>query len=689
MFANLENKFEFAGKEVIEATAVQSLAELVEELRETFNAEAIFGIMIVMARLGVAGDGVLNQAEKDLIDEVFGRVYKGSMDEIYNAIGTTIPDSDYEMIGMIAKMGNQIAMPLLHCILSFAYIDQVMEDHVAEKLDSLFGMNLMMEFFNSDLEEVPRPKIRLTGQESEIVEWFKSDDQLRPLADIQKRFPNKSRTELKNVLDGLCQKGILYGGDRFVGCMYGLDSADVEYEVTPSPAHNQGNGKGGKQKSAQERLQKEKEARERAEADRIRREKEAAERAEAERIRKEKEAAEKAEAERIRKEKEASENRRRQEEAKAFAPQAERLRARCAVASGMIAVSMYHAVAVRSDGTVVAKGRNDHGQCNVSGWKNVVAVACDADGTVGVTSSGRVLYAGDNSHKQADCTAWYGIKAVAMGNNCVFGLRRDGAVVATTEGRNGAKFSSAPDVTTWRNIIAIRTSWPSGVMGIDKNGRVVIVDRNYYGKCENMYTIWNDGIIDAQFGPGKHWNIGLHKNGTCYVADNRVDAIEINKQVNILSVYFPGRPMALLANGQVFVEPDKENPKNNELERFIEKHRLNNVVGIADGHGMLFLTNDGRVFGFCANNQYGLSDGELFGSGFRLFDDFHKLMDEKEAEAERIRLEKEAQERKLAAEEALRAERRSNNLCQHCGGEFKKVLFGMKCTACGEKKDYK
>lgn len=683
MFANLENKFEFAGKEVIEATAVQSLAELVEELRETFNTEAIFGIMIVMARLGVAGDGVLNQAEKDLIDEVFGRMYKGSMDEIYNAIGTTIPDSDYEMIGMIAKMGNQIAMPLLHCILSFAYIDQVMEDHVAEKLDSLFGMNLMMEFFNSDLEEVPRPKIRLTGQEAEIVEWFKSDDQLRSLADIQKRFPNKSRAELKRTLDGLCQKGILYGGDQFIGCMYGLESTDAEYYVAPTPARKAESGKRGTQESAQERARKEKEAREKAEAERIRREKEAAERAEAERIRKEKEAAEKAEAERIRKEKEAAENRRLQEEAKAFAPQAERLRARCALASGMIAVSMYHAVAVRSDGTVVAKGRNDHGQCNVSGWKNVVAVACDADGTVGVTSGGRVLYTGDNYHKQADCTAWYGIKAVAMGDNCVFGLKQDGTVVATTEGRNGAKFSSAPDVDTWRNIVAIRANWPSAIIGINNDGRVITMDRNYYGKCQYFYVLKDKDAVDY------HPGIFLNKNGSCRLQYNQESPAEINKHKNILSAYVYTLPMALLADGRVVVEPDKENPKNNELERFIEKYRLNNVVGIADGHGMLFLTNDGRIFGFHTKNEYGLKDGELFGSGFRLFDDFQKLMDEKEAEAERIRREKEEKERKLAEEETLRAERRSNNLCQHCGGEFKKVLFGMKCTACGEKKDYK
>ena len=349
----------------------------------------------------------------------------------------------------------------------------------------------------------------------------------------------------------------------------------------------------------------------------------------------------------------------------------------------MIAISMYHAVAVRADGTVVAKGRNDQGQCNVSGWKNVVAVACDADGTVGVTASGRVLYTGDNYHKQADCTAWYGIKAVAMGNNCVFGLKQDGTVVATTEGRNGAKFSSAPDVDTWRNIVAIRTKWPSAIMGIDKNGRVITMDRNYYGKCQYFYVLQEKDAVD--FRPG----IILNKNGSCQLQRNQEKPAEINKHKNILSVYYYMLPMALLADGRVIVEPDKEDAKNNELERFIEKHRLNNIVGIADGHGILFLTNDGRVFGFHTKNEYGLNDGELFGVGFRLFDNFHKLMDEKEAEEERIRREKEEQERKRAAEEALRTERRRNNLCQHCGGAFKKTLFGVKCTACGEKKDYK
>lgn len=55
-----------------------------------------------------------------------------------------------------------------------------------------------------------------------MVEWFKSDDQLRTLNDIVAHFPGKSKSEVKSALDSLCDKGILYGGDNIAGCMYGL-----------------------------------------------------------------------------------------------------------------------------------------------------------------------------------------------------------------------------------------------------------------------------------------------------------------------------------------------------------------------------------------------------------------------------------------------------------------------------------
>lgn len=383
----------------------------------------------------------------------------------------------------------------------------------------------------------------------------------------------------------------------------------------------------------------------------------------------------------------AEEKRKMQEEAKAFALNAERLRNRCAIASGMISSSYYHVVAVRQDGTVIAKGKNDKGQCNVSNWRNVVAVACNWDSTAAVTADGRVLYAGDNSYNQAACTAWRNIKAVAIGYGFVVGLKKDGTVVATAEGQNGRKFSKAPDVNTWRNIQSIRID-SNYVIGIDNIGRVLCLNRNSYGRCDSIYEPYSRDAVYYRSDPG----IVLYKDGSCEMEESMVfqkeDLAGINKHKNILTVCYCTRPLALLANGKIIVEPCREKTSNIELQQFIEKYKLKNVVGVSDEHGLLFLTNDGRVFGFHAPNECGIPDGEIFGSGVRLFSDFHKWMDEQDAEKERIRREQEELEKKRKAEEALRAERRKKGLCQHCGSEFKKVLFGMKCAKCSIRKDY-
>ena len=73
LFANIEDKFRSADKEKIFKVALASLEdffkafEAVRQLEENFK----FGTMVVGARLGVAGDRVVNSQEKELIDEVF------------------------------------------------------------------------------------------------------------------------------------------------------------------------------------------------------------------------------------------------------------------------------------------------------------------------------------------------------------------------------------------------------------------------------------------------------------------------------------------------------------------------------------------------------------------------------------------------------------------------------------------
>ena len=64
----------------------------------------------------------------------------------------------------------------------------------------------------------------------------------------------------------------------------------------------------------------------------------------------------------------------------------------------MIAVSAgyYHTVGLKADGTVVATGNNNYGECNLSGWKNIVAVSAGENCTLGLKSDGTLVFAGKN-----------------------------------------------------------------------------------------------------------------------------------------------------------------------------------------------------------------------------------------------------------------------------------------------------
>jgi hypothetical protein len=237
MFANLENQFKHASKEELVSTAVGSALELHKALDNGDNGgKTAFMFLIIGTRIGVSGDGVINSDEKALIEEVFGKLWQGDMSTIYDMIGTKSSEGDYEIVSDIVKLGNHIAMPFLRYILSFAYIDGVLEDEVAEKLDSLFGVNFLADFTLSGSAEVPTPKVDLTDFEAELVGWFQKDGGLKPLKDIVAQFPGKTKTEVQKALDSLVGKGVLCGGANFAdflgGSLYGLTHCEAD-ETAP------------------------------------------------------------------------------------------------------------------------------------------------------------------------------------------------------------------------------------------------------------------------------------------------------------------------------------------------------------------------------------------------------------------------------------------------------------------------
>ena len=63
---------------------------------------------------------------------------------------------------------------------------------------------------------------------------------------------------------------------------------------------------------------------------------------------------------------------------------------------GRVFIKDDHIVIIDGDGTVVAMGDNEYGQCNVSDWRDIVAVADSSSHSVGLKADGTVVVVGKN-----------------------------------------------------------------------------------------------------------------------------------------------------------------------------------------------------------------------------------------------------------------------------------------------------
>ena len=131
---------------------------------------------------------------------------------------------------------------------------------------------------------------------------------------------------------------------------------------------------------------------------------------------------------------------------------------------GRLAVGFYHTVGLKADGTVVATGRNSEGQCDVSSWKNIRAVACGAYHTVGLKTDGTVIATGRNGEGQCDVSGWTGVVAVACSDYNTLALLSDGTVVATG-------YQPLAELSGWKDVVFLAAG-SYGAVGISGDGRV-------------------------------------------------------------------------------------------------------------------------------------------------------------------------------------------------------------------------
>lgn len=162
-----------------------------------------------------------------------------------------------------------------------------------------------------------------------------------------------------------------------------------------------------------------------------------------------------------------------------------------------------HKVGVKDNGTVVAYGSNDKGQCEVSEWEDIVQVAAGLQFTIGLRSDGTCIATGENDHGECEVSAWNNIKSISAGNAHTVGLRENGRVVATGYNKDGSC-----DVSEWKDIIAI-SSGAYHTVGLKKDGSVVAIGRNDEGQCN--VSDWTDVVAISA---GTNHTVGVKKDGT-------------------------------------------------------------------------------------------------------------------------------------------------------------------------------
>lgn len=260
-----------------------------------------------------------------------------------------------------------------------------------------------------------------------------------------------------------------------------------------------------------------------------------------------------------------------------------------------LAAGWSHTAALKTDGTVIAVGDNDDGQCDVSDWTDIVAISARSSQTVGLKADGTVVAVGEGSYGTYDKCAifdWTDIVAISAGNDHIVGLKADGTVVAT--GRNS---SGQCNVSDWTDIVAISAGgWYT--VGLKADGTVLAVGDNSYGQCG--VTDWT-GIVAICTGVAE--TVGLKADGTVVVAyDYNDDLCDLSDWTSVAAISAGLRyAVGLKADGTAVAAGNNDDGQCNVFG-------WTDIIAISAGYDYAIgLKADGTVVAV-GNNEYGQCD---------------------------------------------------------------------------------
>jgi hypothetical protein len=172
-------------------------------------------------------------------------------------------------------------------------------------------------------------------------------------------------------------------------------------------------------------------------------------------------------------------------------------------ANDLISSGLYHSMAIKEDGTVVAWGRNDVGQCDVPYGLKAVSISAGDYHSMALKEDGTVVAWGMNRSGQCDFPD--GLKAVSIsaGFEHSMVIEEDGTVVAWGDNSYGQC-----DVPYGLKAVSISAGFARS-MALKEDGTVVAWGMNHYGQCDVPY-----GLKAVSISAGSYHSMALKEDGT-------------------------------------------------------------------------------------------------------------------------------------------------------------------------------
>lgn len=175
-------------------------------------------------------------------------------------------------------------------------------------------------------------------------------------------------------------------------------------------------------------------------------------------------------------------------------------------ATKKVDISLTHSLAVTTLNKVQCTGTNKKGECDVTGWTDIVQVAAGQFFSLALNSDGDVFCAGYMNGSACDVSAFsgYSITYIAAGTYHALGvISGSGEVIGVGDNSLGKL-----DVSTWSGIVAVDAG-ESHSLGLKNYDTVECAGDNSSDQCE--VSSWS-GI--TEIGAGAYYSMGIKTGGS-------------------------------------------------------------------------------------------------------------------------------------------------------------------------------